>query len=241
MTVSFGVSAVAVLANTSVTVCTYYGIDGIHSGAVGEEMNGFLKGEWGYQSFMMSVWGALHGSTLTAGVDHETPRWKCSWSHLLSYARTTGSTASTPAPMVKKIPGWPTTNYFNAGVSKQTNQPAVGEAATCILTSIFGSTSPVGRGICCLTVHPWSTPTLFHGSHVLFTHPAAESVVLLMNAHETLPLSATGLQTFAIIGRPRLHNLITRHFQEQSGSENYYSGGGSGHVTAFSITTPLQA
>jgi len=202
----------AVLANTSATMCSYNRIDGIHSCANGEEMNGILKGEWGYQGFVMSDWWALHGSTLTAGVDQE-------------------------------MPGWPTANYFNASVLKQTNQSAVDEAATRILTSMFRLHLP-DRTRCwvphCASLEYANVTSPAHTA--LARTLAAESVVLLKNAHETLPLTATGLQTLAVIGTPAVAQPYNTALPGAVWNQgDYYSGGGSGHVTAFNITTPLQA
>ena len=130
-------------------------------------------------------------------------RRQCSRTPLLPCARTTGSTASTPAPMVEEMPGWPTANYFSASVLKHTNQSAVDEAAARFLTSMFRLDLP-SRTKC------W-VPHCASLEYADFTSPAhttlaraldAESVVLLKDAHETLPLTATGLLTLAVIGLP---------------------------------------
>jgi len=202
----------AVLANASAAMCSYNKVDGVYSCSNGNEMNGVLKGEWGYKGFVMSDWWALHNSTLTEGVDQE-------------------------------MPGWPTANYFNASVLKRTNQSAVDEAATRILTSMYRLDLP-SRTRCwvphCASLEYADVTSEAHSA--LARTLASESIVLLKNSHMTLPLTGNLPKTLSVIGTPATAQPYNAALPGAIWNQgDYYSGGGSGHVTAFNITTPLKA
>eukprot|EP00811_Abedinium_folium_P028753 NODE_4477_length_1886_cov_11.546333.p1 GENE.NODE_4477_length_1886_cov_11.546333~~NODE_4477_length_1886_cov_11.546333.p1 ORF type:complete len:390 (+),score=118.49 NODE_4477_length_1886_cov_11.546333:424-1593(+) len=65
---------------------------------------------------------------------------------------------------------------------------------------------------------------------------AAESVVLLKNEGSILPIQST-VRSIAVIGSA----AIAQPQPESSDAADYYSGGGSGHVSADNVITPLEA
>jgi len=70
---------------------------------------------------------------------------------------------------------------------------------------------------------------------------ATESVVLLKNVDDVLPITSDKVKTIAVVGSPAVSkprkNLFFFHVFPYG---DYYSGGGSGHVTPAYVVTPLE-
>lgn len=165
----------------------------------------------GFKGFVQSDWWATHDTSVLAGLD-------------------------------QNMPGEPTEQYFSPAHLASLPKEAIDNSVTRILAAmhrmdLFGHTR-------CAPPHCgdliWANVTS-EAHDQLAQDIAAESIVLLKNRRSVLPLR-NDIRRIAIVGSvaaAQPYNPALPGNDWHRG--DYYSGGGSGHVTAANITTPLAA
>eukprot|EP00929_Paragymnodinium_shiwhaense_P028907 TRINITY_DN16680_c0_g1_i1.p1 TRINITY_DN16680_c0_g1~~TRINITY_DN16680_c0_g1_i1.p1 ORF type:complete len:790 (-),score=188.90 TRINITY_DN16680_c0_g1_i1:334-2646(-) len=168
-----------------------------------------LKDKMGFQGFVQSDWWATHETSVTKGLDQE-------------------------------MPGAPTAEFLGPKALEEVDESAVDEAAVRIVSGMY-KVGLFNRSQC---VPPSCTKkllsTVTNENHKLLARKlAAESIVLLKNDKGVLPLTASKTKSVVVIGSP----AVAKAYNPAKGSSwnqgDYYSGGGSGHVTAASVVTPF--
>jgi len=165
----------------------------------------------GFKGFVQSDWWATQETSVNAGLDQE-------------------------------MPGTPTEAFFDYKNLKSVAPSAIDASVTRILAAmhrldLFNRTrcSPPN---CDKFI--WANVT--NAAHAQLAQDiAAESVILLKNNQGLLPLSKS-TKSLAVIGpagNAQPYNPVLPGNVWNKG--DYYSGGGSGHITAANITTPLAA
>lgn len=176
-------------------MCGYNPVNGVHACNNHYLMNQVLKGQMGFEGFVVSDWFGVHASysSVNAGLDLQMPD-KCFFDKRLRNALVEGHVA--PArldDMVRRI----LRPMFEHGV--------------------FDQHEPIGD----------PNAKVNGPEHRALAQKLAErSMVLLKNEKGLLPISATKIKRIAVIGEAAGRKVVT-------------SGGGSAHVTADRVVTPL--
>jgi len=128
---------------------------------------------------------------------------------------------------------------FSSDQLSQQPQSAIDESAKRILATMYHR-SVFGRGTCtngagCVSALGNNVATEAHAS--LAHEAATSSVVLLQNLNAVLPVSTASVQKIAVVGSAQA--APTRPQGSRWFVGDYYSGGGSGHITASQVITPL--
>jgi len=179
-----------------------------------EYLNKLLKNNWGFKGVMMSDWGAVHNTTeaLLYGTDLEMG------TDLVLNSNSVSQTAVGDLPLPKTIYD----RFFLADSAlflvKSGKIPVsvIDDKIRRILrvmfaSSVFGKTSPGEYG---------------SAAHIAVAKRVAEeSIVLLKNEGNILPLKAANIKSIAVIGT--------------NASRKNSLGGGSSHVKALYEITPL--
>lgn len=200
----------AVKAGVSAVMCGYNKVSGSFDCSNRKTLHD-LKNTMGFQGFVQSDWGAAHATTVPEGLDQE-------------------------------MPGAPDNHWLSPNELVQVNSSAIDESAKRILAvmyrmQLFNSTK---------CTPPLCTNYLQRNvtkpSHVaLAREAAAESIVLLQNEDLLLPLTREKALTLAVVGSAATAQPYNSDPKDggQWNRGDYYSGGGSGHVTAGYVVTPL--
>eukprot|EP00930_Biecheleria_cincta_P025214 TRINITY_DN17972_c0_g1_i1.p1 TRINITY_DN17972_c0_g1~~TRINITY_DN17972_c0_g1_i1.p1 ORF type:complete len:798 (+),score=162.34 TRINITY_DN17972_c0_g1_i1:157-2550(+) len=212
----------AVNAGVSAAMCSYNKVNGVQSCSNKDFLEQILKKDMGFRGFVQSDWWALHNNySLALGLDQD-------------------------------MPGWPVEAQFFSGsppgsestqLAEQT-PAAVDDAARRILASMFRL--GVQNSTKCSPPHcqDWFMQNVTTSEHVsLARRLAAQSIVLLQNNDAVLPLKGN-IKTLAVVGAPAVAKAYNPAGAGQENAEaftggDYYSGGGSGHVVAEHVVTPL--
>jgi len=220
----------AVNTGVSAAMCSYNRVNGAHS-CSSEQQLGVLKNDFGFRGFVQTDWWAAHQTSVAQGADQDMPGVA---DHGI------GMTGTCSPPACKNTSIW-----FSPELLSRQNPHDISESVMRILAAIFrmNLTSSCTPPNCAA----WFLRNVTSAGHVaLARHIAAESVVLLKNERGILPLRGgqRGLRVLAVIGPAAVARPFDPNGQGQgSGAWNegdYYSGGGSGHVAAGHVVTPLQ-
>ncbi|CAK0801694.1 unnamed protein product, partial [Prorocentrum cordatum] len=205
----------AVNAGVCATMCSYNKVDGVYSCENSKQLVQVLKGTMGFRGYVQSDWWATHSTSLAEGLDQQMP--------------------GNANPV----------DYFSKDSLSNQSSSDVDEAAKRVLAAIYrlNLTSPCSQGKCKKWFHKNVTSSAHAG---LARAVAAMSIVLLKNEDDILPLQADRLprKTVALVGRVAAAGPYDPSNSAQQEGDwhtgDYYTAGGSGHVTAGRVTTPLQ-
>lgn len=231
----------AVRAKVSSMMCAYNRINGSYACQNSKAQNGLLKGELGFQGYIMSDWGATHSgvASIEAGLDMDMP-----------------------GPLGYYGTAWGSGSFYGSNVTTAVNngtldQSRLDDMIIRIMTpyyyfgqdSDFPGVDPAGGQL--NTFSPPSTwETTFNmtgtfnvdvrGNHsdLIRTHGAA-GTVLLKNTNNALPLKAP--KNIAIFGNDAGAPTQGMYTDGSYFYGNQYVGGGSGTGRATFISTPLDA
>lgn len=201
----------AIEAGVSAVMCSYNLVDGAHACASSELLNGELKGDGHFQGFVQSDWGATHSTSVTSGLDMDMPM----------------------AP----------DGYFDPSALSAVAPSAINASAKRIVAvmyrmDMFTNTKCAPPN--CETYLRTNVSTAAHQQ--IARDGATASVVLLKNDNATLPISHEYVSTIAVVGAAAVGAIFNPTSGQGHGGWNtgdYYSGGGSGHVAAGYVVTPL--
>lgn len=134
----------------------------------------------------------------------------------------------------------PGTDYYTPEALRTVNTSLIDSSARRILAAmyrmrLFNTTK------CSAPAKEWLMKDVTSEAHTaLAKQVAAESIVLLKNANEVLPITNASIKRIAVVGSPSSSAASDPwgpfHWFPDG---DYYSGGGSGHVTAAHLVTPL--
>lgn len=213
----------AVNAGVSAAMCSYNKVNGEQSCSNKDFLERVLKQKMGFRGFVQSDWWALHNNySLALGLDQDMPGWPVE-----------------PQFFSGSPPGSVTTQ-----LAKQT-PAAVDDAARRILASMFRL--GIQNSTKCSPPHcqDYFQRNVTSSEHTsLARRLAAQSIVLLQNNDAVLPLTGS-IKTVAVVGAPAVAKAFNPAGAGQGDNAeafaggDYYSGGGSGHVVAEHVVTPL--
>lgn len=195
----------AVDAGVAAIMCAYNQVNGTYACENAALLLRDLKGEMGFQGFVMTDWGAVSGTKAMAhGTDMEMP-------------------------VAQYFPPW--------ALTQEVSEAAITESAVRVLSAMYrlrideqpGCQSP------CEDERRSNQRTEEHLK--LAEEAAAASVILLKNGKGTEPILpiSSGVKSIVVLGSAA--NAIDTE-NEWRGSS--YAGGGSGHVLAPDVVTPLE-
>ncbi|CAE8583990.1 unnamed protein product [Polarella glacialis] len=201
----------AVDAGVAAFMCSYNKVNGVYACSNGDLLNRDLKQRMGFQGFVQSDWWAAHEMSLGQGLDQEMPGTQNLWS-------------------VENL--------------SEQNPQLVDDAARRVLAVMYKFDLPDTTKCAPMNCSAYLRANVTSAAHrSLSGSLAAESVVMLKNSDSVLPLSAANVKTIAIIGSAAAAPVYDPDGQGQGQGDwwrgDYYSGGGSGHVVASGVVTPL--
>ena len=212
----------AVRAGTSGVMCSYNRVNGTYACGDAVGISRDLKGAMGFQGFVQSDWDATHSTSVAAGLDQEMP---------MTYDyREAGILAGR--------------HYFDGKNLGALSGAAVDEAATRILTPV-ARLRLLNRSYCAAPCEAALRANVTSAAHAALARAAAAAGIVLLQNDGVLPLAAPRVRAIAIIGAAadaRVYDPAGAS-QGQGGwhQGDYYSGGGSGHVTAgAAVVSPLR-
>jgi len=203
----------AVDAGVDAVMCSYNKVDNIWSCENEEQMN-VLKNKMNFQGFIQSDWWATHSNSINKGLDQDMPGLD---------------------------------DWFTANALQQSPQ-AVDEACERILSAMYRA-DLMNTTFCsppnCKESFMKNVTSPAH--RALSRSLATQSVVLLKNEGGILPLNVSRGMKIAIIGAAANASSYNPDgagqdttWQNAWALGDYYSGGGSGHMTSDYVVTPLQ-
>jgi beta-glucosidase len=191
-------------AGAAAVMCSYNKEDGRHSCANSRRLKTDLKGKMGFRGFVMSDWGAEHGTSISDGEDMD---------------------------MVNGQGG----DDFRPGSVPEGD---VDDAVTRTLASIYklnlDKTTRCSGGNCDGPLHADAQ----QNHHALARQGATESIVLLKNDGNLLPLKSHTVKKIRIIGSAAKAGVVNPNHGQWTAAD-FYSGGGSGHVIPGYHVTPF--
>ncbi|CAK9113738.1 unnamed protein product [Durusdinium trenchii] len=199
-------------------MCAYNLVNGIHARANGDTMQRDLKDVMGFKGWIMSDWWALHSFAAAEGLDQEMPG---------------NSPGDLPMNQV----------YFTKENLQTLPQERLDDMVTRILTPVvrYGLMEhPVcnpADGGCLEEMLKVNVRTAEH--QALARRMVAESVILLKNEDEVLPISSN-VKTIAVLGSACQPEDNTEEMLNQWDLGNYYTVGGSGRVIPKDPVSILQ-
>lgn len=202
----------AIAAGAGAIMCSLNRVNGIHACENSDLLERDLKGKMRFPGFVMSEWYGTHNATAyQSGLDQDMPGGSDLVSNLIS--------VTTPEK-VAKLP-----HSLNT----------LRKAAANILTSIYRlrlDTNPGCKPPACNAELASNQRTAAHSW--VAREAATNSIILLKNEGSVLPLERAKAPTIAVFG-------VAADAKPALRGEDYYAGGGSGHVPLLNVTTPLQA
>ncbi|KAK8118124.1 uncharacterized protein PG998_006405 [Apiospora kogelbergensis] len=232
----------SVRANAASIMCSYQRLNGSYGCENSKALNGLLKGELGFQGYVMSDWGAVHSGvpSIESGLDMNMPGGLGAYGMDPTLGSYFGGNVTTAVnngtlqesrldDMIVRI----MTPYYHLGQDK--DFPTT-DASSGVLNTFFkkkdwkpeewnmtGESSRDVRGN--------------HGD--LIRKHGAEATVLLKNVNKALPLKAP--KSIAVFGNDA--GDITEGFLNQKSYEygTLAAGGGSGTGRFTYLITPLEA
>jgi len=202
----------AIEAGVGGAMCSYNKVDGKYACSNSYILNDVLKGELGFEGFVQSDWWAVHEASFLEGLDQEMPG---------------------RAP-----------ELFLSPMNTSRHPERVDDAVTRILAAMNKVNLPETSSCSPPNCSEWFVRNVTSSSHqALAKSLAAESIVLLKNQDGLLPITnASGIRKIAIIGSVAVGESYDPAGAGQGlGMEwfsgDYYSGGGSGHLTGDVVKT----
>mmetsp|Transcript_8904 Transcript_8904/g.22966 ORF Transcript_8904/g.22966 Transcript_8904/m.22966 type:complete len:880 (+) Transcript_8904:3-2642(+) len=207
----------AVDAGVDVAMCSYNLINQVYSCANPKTIKDLKEG-MGFRGFVQSDWWATHNdTTVNAGLDQEMP-----------------GIAKKPGP------------FFGTNSLKAANPLDVNDAVERILAVIYRARLDLTTKCSPPNCTYWFTQNVTSDAHVALSRSlATESIVLLKNEGNILPLSSEKIRSIAIVGSAADASSYNPSGVGQNGGNiwnkgDYYSGGGSGHMVPLAVVTPLE-
>jgi len=216
----------AIDAGVTTVMCGYNKVDGEHACSSRKMLTEVLRQRMGFRGFVHSDWWATHGTALHAGLDQEMP-------------------GNNMDPFRFR----PDSVHFAAETLKAIPDQLIDTAVTRILAAMYRM-GHIGKEACvppcCETLFRRNATSEEHAK--LAREAAIASVVLLKNQAAVLPISSVRVKTLAVVGSAAVGKPYdpAGSSQEFGGAltswntGDYYAGGGSGHVTAGYVVTPLE-
>ena len=192
-------------------MCSYNKVNGQYACSNDHILNEVLKGDLGFQGFVQSDWWAVHEPSFLDGLDQEMPG---------------------RAP-----------ELFLSPMNTSQHPERVDDAVTRILSAMYHVNVPETSSCSPPGCSEWFVRNVTGPSHrALAKNLAAESIVLLKNQDGLLPISNVSVKRIAIIGSVAVGESYDPAGAGQGlgkswHSGDYYSGGGSGHLTGDVIKT----
>ncbi|CZT09146.1 probable beta-glucosidase precursor [Rhynchosporium agropyri] len=236
----------AVRAGVASFMCSYQRLNGSYACENSKAMNGLLKGELGFQGYVMSDWGATHSGvpSIEAGLDMNMPGglglygqlWSSNGTDEVSdfggnvtIAVNNGTLDSSRVDdMIIRI----MTPYFWLGQDK--DYPTVDPSSADLNTFSPKST--------------WTKPYVLNGTRsrdvradhgALIRKHGASSTVMLKNVNKALPLKAPKI--ISVFGNDASEDTQGLYNQVDFEYGTLVSGGGSGTGRLTYLITPLEA
>jgi len=204
----------AVQAGASGAMCSYNAADGVFACENADRLSRDLKGALGFRGFVQSDWGATHSTAADRGMDMEMP-------------------------MAKDVNA--SADYWYAPELLAQQATARNASALRIVAAMLRM-GLRGQQTCAPPCQADLMANVTSAAHSdLAADLATESVVLLQN-DGVLPLGP-GVKTLAVLGSASDSPSFDPTSDQGHGTWNtgdFYSGGGSGHVTALHPVTALQ-
>lgn len=202
----------AIEAGVGAVMCGYNKVNGFYSCQNKEELH-LLKERMGFRGFVQSDWWATHDisndSPLVDGLDQEMPGI-----------------------------GIPSAgDEFTGEYLAQAKESLINDAAGRIIAAMYKLNLPATSKCAPPNCLDFFKANVTSEAHVqLARRVAAESVVLLKNEGDVLPLTASKYKKIAVIGTVADAKPFNPNGAGQGSTDtwmigDYYSGGGSGHVT----------
>jgi len=192
----------AIKAGAGAVMCSYNKVDSGYACGNPTLLRDDLKGRMGFSGFVMSDWGAVHGTNaIEGGMDMEQP----------------------------------SANFFQPGKLNDVDSDAVRDAARRVLASIYHLRIDENPG-CELPCAKERSTNQRTATHLQLAEDAAAAGVVLLQNKGVLPLDPNRVKTLAVLGAA----ATAQDTQNTWGPGSPYSGGGSGHVPAPHVVTPLQ-
>ncbi|KAI7662961.1 putative beta-glucosidase [Hortaea werneckii] len=237
----------AVKANVASVMCAYQRLNGSYACQNTKAQNGLLKGELGFQGYIMSDWGAVHSgvSSMEGGLDMNMPgglgsygfTFKDAGSYFGGNVSAAIRNGSIPESRVDDMIHRIMTPYYLFGQDKE-DYPLVDPSSVPLNTN-FGPRSQWDRQDWSAMVGGESSRDVRGNHSALIRKHANAATVLLKNANNTLPLKAP--RSIAVFGNDA--GNPTEGFYNQNNYEfgNLVVGGGSGTGRLSYLDTPLDA
>mmetsp|Transcript_101706 Transcript_101706/g.265251 ORF Transcript_101706/g.265251 Transcript_101706/m.265251 type:complete len:947 (+) Transcript_101706:44-2884(+) len=203
----------AVDAGVSAAMCSYNKISGVYSCSNEDTLKRDLKGKMGFKGFVQSDWWAVHDMSAGKGLDQE-------------------------------MPGTGEHVYFDDGALDSQDDGVVDDAAKRVLAAIHRLN--LTKSLKCSP--PDCEDTLMtdvtsEAHTAMARRMATESVVMLKNQGDVLPLSSATTRVIAVCGQAADAEPFNPNGDGQGHGDwatgDYYSGGGSGHVVATNVVKAL--
>ncbi|CAK0911988.1 unnamed protein product [Prorocentrum cordatum] len=204
----------AVDAGVAAAMCSYNRVGGQYSCQNEETLQRVLKDQMGFKGFVQTDWWAAKAMGMPAGLDQEMP----------------GSNDV----------------FFNEGDLAGQDPQRVDDAVHRVLSAIYRlkleTSTPCSPPDC----EEWFRKNVTSEAHASLARSlATESIVLLKNDKDVLPISTSRVGKIAVLGAASAANAYDPSGGGQNGggdwaTGDYYSGGGSGHMVAGRLITPLQ-
>merc|ERR1740138_2012114 len=150
-----------------------------------------------------------------------------------------------PAGLDQEMPGSGDVFFTPEGLASQDSQ-RVDDAVHRVLSAIYRlkleTSTPCSPPDC----EEWFRKNVTSEAHASLARSlATESIVLLKNDLDVLPISTSHVGKIAVLGAASVADAYDPNGGGQNGggdwaTGDYYSGGGSGHMVAGRLTTPLQ-
>ncbi|CAE8600067.1 unnamed protein product [Polarella glacialis] len=214
----------AIDAGVSAVMCSYNKVNGQHSCSNPHQLQAVLKEKMGFRGFIQSDWWALHDNqSLALGLDQDMPGW----------------------PVEKIYYSEPSLIRSTVQLAQETPHSVDG-AVRRILAAMLRMGLETSTKCAPPHCQAWLQRNVTSAEHVALARSlAAESIVLLKNAGGLLPLSHSTTRTIAVIGKAATAEAWNPDGAGQGVNDSwrfgdYYSGGGSGHVVAANVVTPLE-
>ncbi|KAJ2894532.1 beta-glucosidase [Zalerion maritima] len=231
----------AVHANVAAVMCSYQRINGSYACQNSKAQNGLLKGELGFQGYIMSDWGATHAGVpaIEAGLDMDMPGGLGLYGMVRNGNAFFGGNITTAVnngtldearldDMILRIMA----PYYHLGQDQ--DFPSVDPSSAQLNTF-----SPVSTWLQDWNLTGESSRDVRGDHRDLIREHAAAATVLLKNENSTLPLKSP--KVIAVFGNDA--STDTQGFLNQNDFEygTLSAGGGSGTGQLTYLITPLEA
>lgn len=213
----------AVDAGSTTVMCSYNRVDGTHS-CSNEKQLQVLKQKMGFRGFIQSDWLACHNTTVVEGLDQEMPG-----AVILDSGPVEPFNNFSP----EKLDSIPESNIDDSARRILAAMYKVGsfETPSC---ELYGNDE---IGTCSSYLLRNATGDDHNAKAREY---ATESIVLLKNDGNVLPIISNRVRTIAIVGSAAdQESYCNTCVGADTFQGDYYSGGGSGHVQGPYVVKPL--